>query len=320
MGGRSESSGDYRYGFNGKEKDNNGEWGDQTHYDYGFRIYNPGIAKFLSVDPLTRKYPMLTPYQFAGNTPMQAIDLDGLEPISMITSKGKITKPMMTILNSAFGFSKTSLQKSTWVPYTDDRGKLWAKVVGIPQKTSASVSFETVVHDANPNRTDISWFGLIAHEQSHVQDIEDSPDFYHTYIIEGAVRSYREISTEEKAYEIGSDSRNSNDYADQLLRYKGGVVMNTLNNPSLNDTQKSTILESEGSKFKRDIILNDRINKLQPEVVKLQKEIVHLSSSKHKRILYAYMLTDLKNRLKNKKKELNDLKKEQKDITKKYGK
>jgi len=49
--------------------------------DYGFRIYNPSIAKFLSVDPLTKGYPMLTPYQFASNSPIVNIDLDGLESI-----------------------------------------------------------------------------------------------------------------------------------------------------------------------------------------------------------------------------------------------
>ena len=49
--------------------------------DYGFRLYNPSIAKFLSVDPLTASYPWYTPYQFAGNTPIQAIDIDGLEEI-----------------------------------------------------------------------------------------------------------------------------------------------------------------------------------------------------------------------------------------------
>jgi len=37
------------------------------------------ILKFLSVDPLTKHYPELTPYQFASNTPIQAIDIDGLE-------------------------------------------------------------------------------------------------------------------------------------------------------------------------------------------------------------------------------------------------
>lgn len=33
----------------------------------------------MSVDPLTKSYPMLTPYQFASNSPLANIDLDGLE-------------------------------------------------------------------------------------------------------------------------------------------------------------------------------------------------------------------------------------------------
>ena len=69
---------DYRYGFNGKENDNEVK-GEGNQQDYGFRIYDPRIAKFLSVDPLTQKYPELTPYQFASNRPVDAIDLDGLE-------------------------------------------------------------------------------------------------------------------------------------------------------------------------------------------------------------------------------------------------
>ncbi len=55
-------------------------WGDDI-YDYGNRIYNPRYGKFLSVDPLTQSYPELTPYQFASNTPIAAIDLDGLEAL-----------------------------------------------------------------------------------------------------------------------------------------------------------------------------------------------------------------------------------------------
>jgi RHS repeat-associated protein len=69
----------YRYGFNGKVKDNEGMGGGGQTYDYGFRIYNPSLAKFLSVDPLSASYPWYTPYQFAGNKPIWAIDLDGLE-------------------------------------------------------------------------------------------------------------------------------------------------------------------------------------------------------------------------------------------------
>ena len=53
--------------------------GGGSTYDYGFRIYNPQLGKFLSVDPLFKSYPWYTPYQYAGNKPIRFIDLDGLE-------------------------------------------------------------------------------------------------------------------------------------------------------------------------------------------------------------------------------------------------
>jgi len=68
----------YRSGFNGKENDNEVE-GPGNQQDYGMRIYDPRIGKFLSVDSLQKQYPELTPYQFASNEPVSNIDLDGLE-------------------------------------------------------------------------------------------------------------------------------------------------------------------------------------------------------------------------------------------------
>jgi RHS repeat-associated protein len=68
----------YRYGFNGKENDNEVK-GEGNEQDYGMRIYDIRVGRFLSVDPISKKYPELTPYQFASNTPMQGVDLDGLE-------------------------------------------------------------------------------------------------------------------------------------------------------------------------------------------------------------------------------------------------
>lgn len=47
----------------------------------------------MSVDPLTGSYPMLTPYQFASNRPIDGIDLDGLEYISFHHyANGKVGK------------------------------------------------------------------------------------------------------------------------------------------------------------------------------------------------------------------------------------
>ncbi|RFM28377.1 RHS repeat domain-containing protein, partial [Chitinophaga silvisoli] len=68
----------YRYGFNGKENDNEVK-GEGNEQDYGMRIYDPRVAKFLSIDPLTSHYSYYSPYQFAGNKPIMFVDIDGLE-------------------------------------------------------------------------------------------------------------------------------------------------------------------------------------------------------------------------------------------------
>jgi len=63
-----------RYRFCGKEKDE-----ESGMYYYGARYYSPWLCRFISVDPLAGDYPFYTPYQYAGNQPINFIDLDGLE-------------------------------------------------------------------------------------------------------------------------------------------------------------------------------------------------------------------------------------------------
>ncbi|HEV7781427.1 MAG TPA: RHS repeat-associated core domain-containing protein [Chitinophagaceae bacterium] len=64
------------YLYNGKEFFDDA---DLNWYDYGFRNYDPQIGRFTQLDPLTFKYPFLTPYQYASCDPINNIDVDGLE-------------------------------------------------------------------------------------------------------------------------------------------------------------------------------------------------------------------------------------------------
>ncbi|RYZ32697.1 MAG: RHS repeat-associated core domain-containing protein, partial [Sphingobacteriales bacterium] len=64
----------YRYGFNGQEHE------DETapdDYDFGSRIYDSRIGKWMSIDPLQRKYPEVTPYAYCLGNPVVFIDPDG---------------------------------------------------------------------------------------------------------------------------------------------------------------------------------------------------------------------------------------------------
>ena len=64
----------FEYGFNGKEHENEASQGD---YDFGARIYDSKIGRWLSVDPMQSKYPNWTPYHFALNSPLRFTDKDG---------------------------------------------------------------------------------------------------------------------------------------------------------------------------------------------------------------------------------------------------
>ena len=70
----------YRYGFNGKERLDEME-GEGNAYDFGARILDVRLGRWLSIDELTSKFPSYAPYVFAVNRPIVAIDPDGKDII-----------------------------------------------------------------------------------------------------------------------------------------------------------------------------------------------------------------------------------------------
>jgi RHS repeat-associated protein len=79
MGGRSWSQNqDYRFGFNGKEGDDEIK-GDGNSYDFGARMYDSRIGRWMSLDPAAKKYPEMSPYVGIGNNPILLVDPDGRE-------------------------------------------------------------------------------------------------------------------------------------------------------------------------------------------------------------------------------------------------
>ncbi|MCA6462487.1 MAG: hypothetical protein IM571_09470 [Chitinophagaceae bacterium] len=77
MPGR-KSSGGYRYGFNGKENDNvTGE----GNLDFGVRILDVRLGRWLSVDPAFGELPGSSPYCSSLDNPIILVDKDGKFPI-----------------------------------------------------------------------------------------------------------------------------------------------------------------------------------------------------------------------------------------------
>jgi RHS repeat-associated protein len=77
---RTVSAESYRYGFNGMEKDDEMK-GNGNSYDFGARMHDPRVGRFLSLDPLEMKIPHASPYIYCLNNPDLLIDPDGKFPI-----------------------------------------------------------------------------------------------------------------------------------------------------------------------------------------------------------------------------------------------
>ena len=94
----------YTYGFNGYERDDEVK-GSGNSYDFGARIYDPRIGRFLSIDPKYKSYPYWSPYLFGANNPIRFIDIYGEGPYDKVkegydrltsAEKGVIFRPQAT--------------------------------------------------------------------------------------------------------------------------------------------------------------------------------------------------------------------------------
>jgi len=133
---------DFRYGFNGKENDDEAK-GAGNQLDFGARIYDPRIGKFLSLDPLMAKYPELSPYCFAANCPIRLIDVNGEGAGDPFKSERAAAKDFAKNYND--NSIKDNLEIGTFI-YYDKVKKVYSYFV--PQeapKTDAGKSEITVI-------------------------------------------------------------------------------------------------------------------------------------------------------------------------------
>ena len=74
-----------RYTFSGKERD------EETGFSYfGARYYNSDYSIWLSVDPMSDKYPNMSPYAYCGNNPVKLVDPNGREFSEHIDKYGNL--------------------------------------------------------------------------------------------------------------------------------------------------------------------------------------------------------------------------------------
>ncbi|MGK4569011.1 RHS repeat-associated core domain-containing protein [Flavobacterium sp. 3HN19-14] len=86
-----EDDDNYRYGYQGQEKDNEIK-GEGNSLNYTFRMHDPRVGRFFAIDPLASDYPWNSPYAFSENRVIDRIELEGLEAAAVYFPKGTSDK------------------------------------------------------------------------------------------------------------------------------------------------------------------------------------------------------------------------------------
>lgn len=123
-----------KYRYNGKELVGS----DLNWYHYGARWYDPCIARFTTIDPLTDKYNFRSGYVYAADNPVMNIDFKGMAP------KGKESDEEM----EKFERQKQAVGLSRGKKNPDGRGPDW---IYDQQKDGSYKRREGVANDGGAN-------------------------------------------------------------------------------------------------------------------------------------------------------------------------
>ncbi|MEP6675848.1 MAG: RHS repeat-associated core domain-containing protein [Ferruginibacter sp.] len=152
----------YRYGFNGKENDNNVN-GEGNEQDYGMRIYDPRICRWLSVDQMQIKHSNESPYLFVGGNPMIYTDPDGRDRILTLSIQhpdGTVTQIRKRYVGE-YHYHQDAAYETTPIYYKNDieqnisitessDGQTWKDAMNDPSKVLSIEVADKNYYDVSP--------------------------------------------------------------------------------------------------------------------------------------------------------------------------
>jgi RHS repeat-associated protein len=165
-----------RYGFNGKENDEELET-----MDFGARLLDGDLGVWLACDPLASKYPDLSPYQFCANNPIIFIEVDG-KYFDWSQISPEVRQKIEANLNAICKESSIFLQiiqqiENSDKPYVIMVGKTFNNVPGQFKASDATQGGSITFRDADVEGSAIIEEYIHAFQNDIKELYEDDKDF-----------------------------------------------------------------------------------------------------------------------------------------------
>ncbi len=148
--------------------------GEGNAYNFGARMYDSRLGKWLSLDAFASSYPSISPYTFALNTPIQAVDPDGNVVIFVNGLHGGSVggKPDYWRKGKLVNISKTWWKGVYRKEYTNEFDKKIMSHVG----DDIARYYDGALGGGNLWRNNRSWSSQIRREEGRLAGVRDAAD------------------------------------------------------------------------------------------------------------------------------------------------
>jgi RHS repeat-associated protein len=226
----------YRFAFNGMERDDEVK-GSGNSYDFGARMYDSRLGRWLSLDPLMKKYPNESPYDFCLNSPLAFKDADGRDAILIVFPDYKISTPVgkigglghagVLLIDNATGITK-------YYEYGryDENGKGLVRTVTVPNVVIGKDGKPTV---ASLNKV----LGEISKKSGQGGQIDGA------YVISDKFKEMNDYAKEKKDENSDSDRKSYSLLSNNCGTFAADVINQDpcVDQPSLTNCAPSNIVE-----------------------------------------------------------------------------
>ncbi|MGH1336865.1 MAG: RHS repeat domain-containing protein [Aureispira sp.] len=172
--GRSVNSDKARFGFNGKEDDEELSNGSQ---DFGARYYDARVGRWWGIDPLSQKFTEWSPYNFVTNNPINIIDPDGRDTflvrrsahiVSLSDDLAKVSELSFYIIKNGVE-TKLSLPNEEVVYMLNNAGHNDRDDNGLTQKEFYKLRYDQMSEHANwVNTIRVTEDGVFIHQARNI--------------------------------------------------------------------------------------------------------------------------------------------------------
>jgi RHS repeat-associated protein len=243
MEGRGKDSVNYRYGFNDKEKVNE-IYGAGNAYDFGARLYDGRVGRWMSVDVKNKVSPNWSLYRMSFDNPLKYFDPDGNFEIPIHKEITKEAAKFTKLTNNQIKFLIMGVQNADILGFAEDwhfdGRKNFAEIQETWNKLNASIKSRAG-----------DYYGLEA-------DLHTVQDFYsHSNYIELYIQYYKDQGGDMSKfsaeliplYEEGVKDEKFREYLEKNLR-SGNFEL--LNNEKMSWTNKENLGKDSHYEMNKD--------------------------------------------------------------------